>query len=73
LPNGFEKRDLCSANNGSICSGPVRLGHRYLRAFREALAAAAFTDFFAIAFGTIFAAGFRSLADFSAEAGASPK
>src|SRR5882762_7323994 len=73
LLDGFEKRDLRSAPGGVLRSGPVRLGHLYLRAFREALAAAAFTVFFAATFAAIFADGFRSLAAFSTAGGASPK
>src|SRR6266446_2577609 len=73
LPDGFEKRDLRSALDVSIRSGPVRPGHCYLRAFREALAAAAFTVFFAADFVRIFVPGFRPPADFSAEADVSPK
>ena len=56
---------------GLLLAGAPGVGKTRLA--REALAAAAFTDFFAIAFDATFAAGFRSLADFSAAAGASPK
>src|SRR6266850_541792 len=73
LPDAFEKGDLRRARGSSIRSGPVCLGHLYLRAFREAPAAAAFTAFFAAAFVAIFAVAFRSLMGFSSAAGASPK
>src|SRR6266849_1909691 len=64
LLDGFEKSNLGSARLAAIRSGPVCLGHGYLRAFLEALAAPAFTVFFGAAFAAIFAAGFPPFAEF---------
>src|SRR5207302_6077232 len=75
LPNGLKKSDLPTARCESIGCGPVSASHAYLRAFREAPAAAALAFF-----GAVLAAGFAAaLADrplfagLSMTAGASPK
>jgi hypothetical protein len=47
----------------AIRSASVWLGHGYLRAFLEALAAPAFAAFFGAAFAEIFAAGFPPFVD----------
>src|SRR6266567_5598591 len=64
LLDGFEKSDLRAVGRGALRFGPVCLGHGYLRAFLEALAAVAFTVFFCDGFAAIFAADFAPLADF---------
>ncbi len=70
LLDGFEKRDLRCVRGAAIRTGAVRLGHGYLRAFLEALAAAALTVFFGATLAAIFAAGFPPFADFALFPGA---
>src|SRR5207245_2667857 len=65
LLDGFEKSDLRSVGRAAVRSGAVWFGHRYLRAFLEALAGVAFAFFFGAAFVAIFAAGFPPFADFA--------
>jgi hypothetical protein len=68
-----------AARPSPLCLGPLYLGHGYLRAFLEALAAAGFPVFFAAVLLATFAAGlaalgdFVSLANFSTAGWVSPK
>ncbi len=79
LLDGFEKSDRRAIRSAAIRCGSVGLGHGYLRAFLEELAAPAFAAFFPPLLTAALAPGFEPFADFASPAelcaagGVSPK